>query len=134
MTVDRQPRDIDLPELEDEPTFDAPWQARAFALAVALTDRNEYEWTDFQRRLVEEIEAAGETEEFREGDESIYYGQWLDALERLLIEDGILDPGDLAERASEFAAGDRDASEFVTGDPHGHADHDHHGHHHDHEH
>jgi len=127
---------------EDAPTFDAPWQARAFAVAVALTDEDDLPWDAFQSRLVAEIDAGD-----ADGDDpnEVYYRQWLGALERLLVEEGLLEPGELAERAAAFEAGDRSAHEFVAGDPHAHADrlpeghaegshHDHgdgHGHSHD---
>lgn len=117
---------------DDEPAFGAPWQARAFAVAVQLTERGEGDlpWETFQARLVEEIEADGEDVETTE---DVYYQQWLRALERLLVEEEIVAGDELAERAREFERGDRDASEFVIGE-HGHAhDHEHgHGHHHDH--
>ena len=123
----------------DEPAFEAPWQARAFALAVQLTERGEGEWPweAFQRRLVEEIEADGDAVE---ATEAVYYDQWLRALERLLVEEGLLEAGELADRARAFEAGERDASEFVVGDrghdhehPHGGGGHPHdHGHAHDH--
>ena len=137
---------------EGEPAFEEPWQARAFAVAVSLTDRGggDLPWTEFQGRLVEEIEeaddGAGSVEGAEaaggiEGDEGVYYGQWLDALERMLVEEGLVSPGELVERAREFEAGERDASEFVIGE-HGHShDHDHphdhghlHGHSHSHDH
>lgn len=107
---------------DDAPTFEAPWQARAFALAVALTDEREAEtltWEEFQSRLVAEVDADHE-----DGDpETVYYRQWLAALERLLVERDVLDPGELAARIDAFEAGDRNAHEFVEGDPHAHADH-----------
>jgi nitrile hydratase accessory protein len=101
----------------DAPTFDAPWQARAFAIAVAITDESAADglrWAEFQDRLVDEIDA--------DDGEAAYYRQWLAALERLLIERDLLDPGDLVERVAAFEAGDRDAHEFVEGDPHAHAE------------
>lgn len=111
--------DLALPDLDSEPTFEAPWQARAFALAVAVTDGFDLEWEAFQSRLVAEIDAdAVDAADPEEG----YYRQWLAALERLLVEDGYLDPGELTERVAAFEAGDRTAHEFVAGDPHGHAD------------
>jgi len=106
---------------EDAPTFDAPWQARAFALAVALTDERGADgirWREFQSRLVEEVGA----EPGADDPEAAYYREWLAALERLLVERGALDPGELAERVAAFEAGDRDAHEFVDGDPHAHAE------------
>lgn len=104
----------------EDRTFDAPWQARAFALAVALTDETDRDWTAFQSRLVDEIEAS--TDADPDDPDETYYRQWLAGLERLLVEEGLVDPGDLRDRVDEFAAGDRSAHEFVTGDPHAHAD------------
>lgn len=122
--------DLDDPRRDDEPAFETPWQARAFALALSLTDRGEGElpWDDFQARLVAEIDRDGDDVA---GSEVVYYEQWLRALERLLVDEGLVDQGDLEARVAAFERGDRDASEFVIGE-HGHA-HDHeHGHGHDH--
>ncbi|WP_423751379.1 nitrile hydratase accessory protein [Salinirarus marinus] len=124
---------------EDAPTFDAPWQARAFALAVALTDEDDLPWDEFQTRLVEEVDADLEAG----GDaDDVYYRQWLAALERLLVERDLLDAGELTDRVGQFEAGDRSAHEFVDGDPHahteslpeGHAEGSGHSHGHDHRH
>ena len=113
--------DDDVATPDDAPTFEAPWQARAFALAVALTDEREVDapsWDEFQSRLVEEVDADRE-----EGDpETVYYRQWLAALERLLVDRNVLEPGELLARIDAFEGGDRDAHEFVEGDPHAHAD------------
>lgn len=117
-----------LPTDGEKPVFDAPWQARAFALAVTLTD-DEFQWNDFQTRLVDEIQDNDSPSD--DDSETIYYEQWLAALERLLVEEDVLSDGELTNRVAEFEAGDRDASEFVVGD-HGHT-HDH-GHSHDHPH
>lgn len=123
--------EIDESLVDAEATFSEPWQARAFALAVSVTDEDGEgvgEWADFQERLVAEIEAADspaalvdrdEPPEL-EGDEGEYYGQWLAALENLLTSSGV-DAEALRERALEFERGDRDAHEFVEGDPHEHA-------------
>lgn len=117
---------------DDRPVFDAPWQARAFGLAVTLHREGRYEWPAFQQRLIEEVDAEPPDPT---GDrdaatlEATYYRQWMAALERLVVEEGILSAATIEERATEFADGTRDASEFVTGE-HGHG-HDH-EHHHDH--
>lgn len=105
----------------DAPTFDAPWQARAFALAVTLTDDHADDtltWQEFQSRLVEEID----TDQQAGDPETVYYRQWLTALEQLLVEREILDPGDLTTRVEAFENGERDGHEFVKGDPHAHTD------------
>jgi nitrile hydratase accessory protein len=117
-------------------TFNAPWQARAFALAVSISEDSTYKWEDFQQRLIEEIERAGtdgysdEQADYKiknlssaANRESNYYRNWLAALERLLIEDDVLTSGELRQRADAFAAGERDASEWVE-DGHSH-DHPH---------
>jgi nitrile hydratase alpha subunit/nitrile hydratase accessory protein len=115
-----------LADLElDRPAFEAPWQARAFGVAVALTDET-FPWRAFQRRLVEETDDGSGS-----GDpESRYYEQWLRSLERFVVEEVLLSAKPVANRTAEFEAGDRDAHEFVDGDPHGHVD----GHDHDHQH
>lgn len=104
--------------VKDRPVFDAPWQARAFAVAVALSGDDTYEWSTFQERLVAEIDrrAGPEVPADATASEEIYYRQWLAALERLLVADGVIDPGELDERATDFADGERDASEWVDGD------------------
>lgn len=124
-------------EGEETPTFDAPWQARAFAIAVALSADGAYEWDTFQDRLAAETERADGTAvpADRAASEADYYRRWLAALERLLVSDGVLEPGALTERAREFAVGDRDASEWVEGEhghDHGTGDSDAHNHNHDH--
>jgi nitrile hydratase accessory protein len=119
----------------DGPTFDRPWQARAFALAVALSEERGGGWDPFQTRLVEEVERGGDdTGRGREESDPEgcgYYDRWLDALERLVVEEELATEAELRERTGEFAVGERDASEFVDGDPHAHADHSH-GHDHSH--
>lgn len=121
----------DPPSEGDDVTFAAPWQARAFGLTVALRRQGNVDWDRFQELLVEELDDV-------EGHgEEAYYGAWLRAIERLLLDDGVVDRGELATRVAEFASGDRDASEFVVGE-HAH-DHEHgpghdHGHGHDHQH
>lgn len=104
---------------EDEggPTFEEPWQARAFGIAVALHDDGAgFEWSSFQERLIEEVRRGDPEATDAEALEGVYYEQWLAALERLLVDDGVIDPGELADRAGEFAAGERTAEEFVAGE------------------
>jgi len=101
----------------DGPVFEAPWQARAFGIAVALYDDGAgFEWSAFQERLIEEVRADGREADGAEALEEVYYEQWLAALERLLVEDGVVAPGELEDRAASFAAGDRTAEEFVAGE------------------
>jgi len=111
----------DLLGLDAEPTFGTPWQARAFGLTVALYDDGEgFDWSAFQRRLIEEVEAtdpdADGLGEDADETERIYYEQWHAALEHLLVSQDVLDTERIDARATEFAEGERTAEEFVRGE------------------
>lgn len=43
------------PRRNGELTFEAPWQARAFGLCLALLEREGLEWSDFRPSLVAAI-------------------------------------------------------------------------------
>lgn len=72
------------------PVFEAPWQAQAFALALALHERGVFtwsEWADALAQAIRDAQAAGDPDT---GD--TYYQHWLTALERLLLRKGIAQP------------------------------------------
>jgi nitrile hydratase accessory protein len=99
-------------------TFDTPWQARAFAVTVALREQATFEafdFEEFQNRLASGI-GGDDTDRWGERTERQYYQHWLRALEELLVEDGTISETELHDRAGEFQAEERDASEFVEGD------------------
>ena len=112
-----------LDQFETEnPVFETPWQARGFALAVALRQRDHVDWLAFQRHLSNALETTQPTDP----NESDYYESWLGALESILLETGAISEEELDDRTNEFASGHRDASEFVAGVDHDHAhSHDH---------
>jgi len=109
----------ELPEQAEELTFEAPWQARAFSIVLAMYEQGLFEWSEFQSRLIEEVQ--DETPSKQMPLESVYYEQWIRAFERLLVEKGICDPDEISHRSAEFASGERDASEFVPGVDHSHS-------------
>jgi hypothetical protein len=47
-----------IPRSNGTPVFDAPWQGRALAIAILLTERDNRPWDDFRRHLIEAIDAA----------------------------------------------------------------------------
>ena len=47
--------DESLPRDNGDLVFDAPWQARALAIAVALVDRLDLPWDAFRHRLMAKI-------------------------------------------------------------------------------
>jgi nitrile hydratase accessory protein len=100
MAIDRQVADVEgLPRKNGELVFDAPWQGRAFGMAVAMSEQGTYDWEEFRRRLIAEISDAPGRE---------YYASWVGALERLLVQQGVLDGAELERRRSEFLAMERD--------------------------
>ena len=93
---------IALPRSNGELVFEAPWEGRAFGMAVALNEYKRYEWSEFQGRLAEEIAEAERT-----GASSTYYERWLASLERLLLEKGMVTPEEIDSRTAEYASGQR---------------------------
>jgi nitrile hydratase accessory protein len=68
-----------IPRSGDEPVFREPWEAKAFALAVALHEAGLFTWTEWADALGREIAAAGAGD-----DGSRYYEHWLAALEKMV--------------------------------------------------
>ena len=76
-----------LPRDEGGPVFREPWEAQAFALAVALNERGLFTWSEWAAALGEEIKRAQAA-----GDPDLgntYYRHWLVALERILAAKGV---------------------------------------------
>ncbi|MGZ5187709.1 MAG: nitrile hydratase accessory protein [Caldimonas sp.] len=71
-----------LPRDEDGPLFREPWQAQAFAMALALHERGLYTWLEWAAALAAQIEAAQAAGDPDLGD--TYYRHWLAALESLV--------------------------------------------------
>jgi nitrile hydratase accessory protein len=91
-----------LPRKNGELVFEAPWESRAFGLAVA-SDEGQYAWDEFRQRLIAQIGAADAS-----GADSTYYERWLAAFESLLVERGLVSPQELEQRTQEYASGIRD--------------------------
>lgn len=85
-----------LPADDDGPVFAAPWQAEAFALALALHEQGCFTWTEWADALSAEIADAGARGEADDGSD--YYLHWLNALERLCLQRASLAPAELARR------------------------------------
>ena len=95
---------VALPRKNGEIVFSAPWQSRAFGAAVALQAKLGFPWMEFQRRLIAAVEAAPARED--EDPTDAYYRQWLDALESLVTEQGLLRDDELARRREQIASGE----------------------------
>jgi nitrile hydratase accessory protein len=78
-----------LPRDRDGPVFNEPWEAQAFALAVRLSDAGCFTWSEWAAALSREIKAAQSR-----GDPDLgetYYRHWLNALERICVDKGLVD-------------------------------------------
>jgi nitrile hydratase accessory protein len=83
-----------IPRGPDGPVFGAPWEAQAFAMALALHERGLFSWPEWAAVLAEEIKRAQLAGDPDTGD--TYYRHWLAALERIVAEKGAADPRALA--------------------------------------
>jgi nitrile hydratase accessory protein len=86
-----------LPRDDDGPVFAEPWQAQAFALAIALNERGVFTWSEWATTLADEIRRAQAAGDPDTGE--TYYRHWLAALERLVAEKGLADAMTLARYA-----------------------------------
>jgi nitrile hydratase accessory protein len=87
----------DLPGLPRDPAgpvFGAPWEARAFALALALHESGLFTWAEWTSALAEEIKRAQAAGDPDTGE--TYYHHWLLALERLAAAKGASEPATLS--------------------------------------
>jgi nitrile hydratase accessory protein len=77
-----------IPRDDDGPVFREPWEAQAFAMALALHGRGLFNWNEWAATLADEIARAQ-----RGGDPDTgetYYRHWLATLERLVAEKGVV--------------------------------------------
>jgi nitrile hydratase accessory protein len=81
---------IEAARLDPEHVFSAPWEARAFAIALQLSERGHFTWDEFRDRLIAEV-GASDRIRARDGtsDHGEYYEHFLHALENLLEEKGL---------------------------------------------
>ena len=92
-----------IPRKNGEPQFAAPWEGRAFGIAMVLHERGEFGWEDFRSRLIDAIGSAEPSEDRG----SPYYAHWLAALTGVLAECELVGADELEQRAAEFRTGTR---------------------------
>jgi nitrile hydratase accessory protein len=85
-----------LPRDNDGPVFNEPWEAKAFALAVRLSEAGCFTWPEWVQIFSREIMAAQERGDPDLGD--TYYQHWLNALERICAAKGLVDEADRRRR------------------------------------
>jgi nitrile hydratase accessory protein len=106
LSADRKIASMDgpaaLPRKNGELVFEAPWEGRAFGMAVALSEARHFDWEEFRQALIAEI-----AEDDAHGHPAPYYEQWLASFEHLLTARGILTPAEIERRTAELASGER---------------------------
>ena len=84
-----------IPRDANGPVFREPWEAHAFAMALALYDRGLFAWTEWAAKLGEEIKKAQAAGDPDTGE--TYYRHWLATLERIVAEKGVTTAQALAQ-------------------------------------
>ena len=101
-----------IPRDADGPVFAEPWQAKAFAFALALHQRGAFTWSEWAQAMGRAIKAAQAAGDPDLGD--TYWDHWLAALESLVAAKGLASAQALADKA---AAWDRAAHATPHGQP-----------------
>ena len=94
------------------PVFREPWEAQAFAMTLALHERKLFTWPEWAATLGDEIKKAQAAGDPDTGE--TYYLHWLNALERIVAEKGIIDAKTLDRY---FHAWDHAADRTPHGEP-----------------
>jgi nitrile hydratase accessory protein len=76
-----------IPRDADGPVFREPWEAQAFAIALALHARGLFTWSEWAAALADEIKRAQASGDPDTGE--TYYRHWLACLERLIAAKGV---------------------------------------------
>jgi nitrile hydratase accessory protein len=101
-----------IPRGADGPVFREPWEAQAFAMAVALHERGCFTWAEWAAALAAEIKAAQAAGDPDTGE--TYYRHWLAALEKLAAAKALTDRSELETRRTQW---DRAARATPHGQP-----------------
>ncbi|MGH6789475.1 MAG: nitrile hydratase accessory protein [Pseudolabrys sp.] len=76
-----------VPRDENGPVFKEPWEAQAFAMALALHDGGVFTWPEWADTLATEIKRAQAAGDPDTGE--TYYSHWLNALEKIVAAKGV---------------------------------------------
>jgi nitrile hydratase accessory protein len=94
-----------LPCDDAGPIFNAPWEAQAFAMTLALHERGMFTWAEWATCLNEAIRDAQAAGDADHGD--TYYSHWLTALERISTIKGLVTDDSLLRRRNAWDAAAR---------------------------
>src|SRR5262249_55666443 len=88
---------------EEDEVFSAPWEARAFAIALGLSEAGLFTWDEFRERLITEVGKSDRVRE-RDGtsDEGEYYQHFVRALEAVVTHKGIASAADIEGKIAQI--------------------------------
>src|SRR5215469_2454106 len=88
---------------DEASVFTAPWEARAFAIALGLSQAGLFIWDEFREHLMAEVGASDRVRE-RDGTnrQGEYYEHFLRALEAVVTEKGIATRSELVTKITEL--------------------------------
>jgi nitrile hydratase accessory protein len=90
-----------IPRDANGPVFRAPWEAHAFAMALALYEKGTFAWSEWAAMLGEEIKKAQAAGDPDTGE--TYYHHWLATLERMVAIKGLAVEQSLAQHYDAWA-------------------------------
>lgn len=106
-----------LPMGDSELKFAAPWEARAFAIVVSLSEAGHFTWSEWVECFSREV-ALDAAVEAVNGQPRSYYEQWLSAAESLLAAKGLTTAEQLqARRLAVAVGGTGNARRWPAGNP-----------------
>lgn len=77
-----------LPSQDGEPIFEAPWQAKTFAMTLQLYNSGTFTWGEWADELAKNIAAFEAIQPIHGSDD--YYSLWQLSLEELLKQKGLI--------------------------------------------
>ena len=90
-----------------ELVFEAPWEAALSAMAVGARPASKpLDWEEFREPPDRRRSRAWEREHGDESDDYSYYERWLAALERLVLETGMVSAQEVEAEVLRVAAAD----------------------------
>jgi len=127
----------DMVLVDDEPVFNEPWEAQAFAMAVHLHQQGVFTWSEWAQALADQIHGDkngnkhsgehgnkhigkdGDKHSGKNGNEIVieqrgYYQHWLAALETIVATKNLTDADELAKRKQAWHEA---AARTAHGDP-----------------
>lgn len=86
--VDRPPRE------NGGLCFANDWERTAFGVALALAKNGDFEWEGFRANLIEAIGGWEKDHDLKDPSWN-YYGHWLEALEKAVVDAGLISAEEL---------------------------------------